>query len=157
MIAFLLRTQAHGARFGFAGSQAPRGWLDPVVDRIADQVHERIGKRFDEIAVEFGVGADDVQLDRFAELSRNIAREFREAREHPSDRLHPRGHHRRLKPRRRDVEHGDGAMEFFIVQARADRLQAITREDEFADQIDHGVQATHVDPDRRFGFARRVR
>ena len=51
-----------------AGRDALLGGLQAVVERVADEVHERVAERVDDGAVQFGVGADEVELDLLAEL-----------------------------------------------------------------------------------------
>ena len=156
MVAFLLRGQPHVAAFGLAAGAPRIGRLDAVVDRVAHEVHQRVGERLDQVAVELGVRAADFQLHLLADLPRDVARELGETREHAADRLHARGHHRRLQARGGRVQRGDRAVQVVIAQARAQGLQAVARQHQLADQVDHRIEPAHVDADGgvgRFGGA----
>ena len=66
--------------------------LEAVVERVADEVHERVAERVDHGAVELGLLAHELELDLLAELRREVAHEPREAQEHGLDRDHPHLH-----------------------------------------------------------------
>ena len=55
MVADLLRRQRQPSRFGLAVFQPLRRCLDTVIDRIAHQVHQRLGQRFHQRAIQLGV------------------------------------------------------------------------------------------------------
>ena len=80
-----------------AGGDALLGRLEAVVERVADEVHERVAERVDDGAVELGVLADELELDLLAELGREVAHEAREAQEDGLDRDHPDLHDHRLQ------------------------------------------------------------
>ena len=80
-----------------AGGLALLGRLEPVVERVADEVDERVAERVDDRAVELGVLAGELEVDLLAEPRREVADEPREAEEHRLDRDHPHLHHHRLR------------------------------------------------------------
>jgi hypothetical protein len=82
----------------FARGGAAGGVLDPMVDRVADEMHERIGEPLDEGLVEFGVLARGHEFDRFAEIARKIMDEPAEASKQRSHGHHA-GTHRRIAQR----------------------------------------------------------
>ena len=96
VVAFLLRGQAHAALIsGLPTACARRRHLDAVVDRVAHQVHQRIGQRLDQVAVELGVARRSTTSSTcLSQLPGDVAGEFGKPREHPADRLHARRHHR---------------------------------------------------------------
>ena len=98
----------HRADGRLAGRLAVGGRLEPVVERVAHEVHERVAERVDHGAVELGVLADELELDLLAELARQIAHEAREAQEDGLDRDHAHLHDDGLKGVRaaREVLHG---------------------------------------------------
>ena len=85
------------AGLGLAGREALVRRLEAVVERVADEVHERVAERVDDGAVELGVLAGEHQLDLLAELRGEVADEPREAQEDRLDRDHPHLHHHRLQ------------------------------------------------------------
>ena len=69
------RRQLEHAGRRLAGGDALRRRLEPVVERVAHEVHERVAERVDDGAVELRVGALQPQLDLLAEpLRRGRAR-----------------------------------------------------------------------------------
>ena len=82
---------------GLAGRVALLRRLEAVVERVADEVHERVAERVDHGAVELGVLAHELQVDLLAELGREVAHEPREAQEDGLDRDHPDLHDHRLQ------------------------------------------------------------
>ncbi len=126
VVAFLLCRQAHVAHPRLALRFAQVRHFHAMIDGVADQVHQRVGQCFDQVAVELGFGADQFQVHFLLQRTRNVARHLREAREHLADRLHAGAHHRRLQARGGDIQRGHGAVQLFIAQARAQRLQPVS-------------------------------
>ena len=56
-----------------AGRLAFVGRLDAVIDRVADEVEERVGQAVEHTAVELGIAAPDLPVDHLAEGPRQIA------------------------------------------------------------------------------------
>ncbi|MNV33560.1 hypothetical protein D3C71_1249310 [compost metagenome] len=126
VVAFLLCRQAHVAHPRLALRFAQVRHFHAMVDGVADQVHQRVGQRFDQVAVELGLCADQFQVHFLLQRTCNVARHLREAREHLADRLHAGAHHRRLQARSGDVQRRHGAVQLFIAQACAQRLQPVS-------------------------------
>ncbi len=154
VVAFLLRRQPYPAHARLALRFAQVGHFHAVVDGVADQVHQRIGQRLDQVAVELGLGADQLQVHFLLEAAGDVAGDLGEAREHLAHRLHAGAHDRRLQAGGGDVQGGDGAVQFLVLQARAQGLEPVAREHQFADQVDDGVQALGVHAHGLFRFDR---
>jgi len=71
-------------RARLAGREAGGRGLDAVVERVADEVDDRIAERLHDAAVELGVLAREHELDVLAELRGEVAHEPREAQEDAS-------------------------------------------------------------------------
>ncbi len=152
VVAFLLRGQTYVTTARLAGGFAQGRGLDAVVDRVAHQMHQRVGQGFDQITVQFCLGADQFQLHFLGQGARDIASHLGEAREHLADRLHAGAHDRGLQTRGGDIQHADRAIEFFVAQAGTQGLETIARQHQFADQVDDGIQALGVHAHGLFGF-----
>ncbi|MNF33930.1 hypothetical protein D3C84_147610 [compost metagenome] len=157
MIAFLLGRQHHLAAARLAGGLAFLGGFDAMVDGVAHQVHQRIGQRLDQVLVEVGFFADQLQIDLFLQAARQIADQAREAAEDLLDRLHARLHHRRLQIRGDHVKVGDGLGHGLIGAVGAQAHQAVTHQHQLADHVHDLVQARGIDPHGGFRFAGRWR
>jgi len=125
VVAFLLRRQAHMAHTRLALGFAQVGHFHAVVDGVAHQVHQRVSQRFDQVAVELGLGADQLQVHFLLQRAGDVAGHLREAREHLADRLHAGAHDRRLQARGGDVQRRHGAVQLFIAQAGAQGLEPV--------------------------------
>jgi len=79
VVAFLLRGQAHVAAAGLALGFAQLGHFDAVVDRVAHQVHQRVGQGFDQVAVQFGFRTDQFQLHFLLQVAGHVAGDLGEA------------------------------------------------------------------------------
>ena len=66
------------AGLGLAGGAPRSGRLDAVVDRVAHQVHQRIGEPVEDRAVELELGAAQLDLDALAGRARDLARDARQ-------------------------------------------------------------------------------
>ena len=71
-----------------ADAQTFRRHLDAVVDRVANQVHQRIGDLLNDPLLEFGLAALDGQLDLLVEGPRQVAHGAWERLEHRRERQH---------------------------------------------------------------------
>ena len=67
---------------GLPAARAPFGRLDPVVDRVPDQVHQRIADLVEHRAIELDLLAFDVEPDPLAQVARQIAHQPRKPIEH---------------------------------------------------------------------------
>jgi hypothetical protein len=68
------------------------GDLDPVIDAVANQVHERITDLLEHGLVELGVAPGHLELDLLAEPLRQIPNHSRKATEDEADRHHAHAH-----------------------------------------------------------------
>ena len=90
VIAAVISAEGDFAWFGFAGA-ARRRELDAVGDGVADQVHERIGNLLDDVVVELGFVADEVEFDLLAGGLGGVANGARQAGIESADGHHARG------------------------------------------------------------------
>src|SRR5437667_563916 len=74
------------------------GGFDPVIDGIANHVHERVGQFLDDVAVEFGVIAASFEIHLLTVLARQVAHQTRHFLKQYSYRNHAHGHGRFLDP-----------------------------------------------------------
>ena len=66
VVAAMIGADETRAVFGFASVAARVGVFDAVRDGIADEVNERIGNLLDDVVVEFGLLADEIEIDELA-------------------------------------------------------------------------------------------
>src|SRR5579863_8914245 len=141
--------------------------FDSVIERVAEQMDERIRDFFGDGFVEFGVFAADDQFYLFAEATGEVAHHARKA---AKDRFH--GNHAGAKARRLQFV-GDeaeapgglqeGGLEIFrgslaLGESAAEMLQAVTLEHQLADQVNEFVEFgdVHADGARHLDGARRA-
>ncbi|KAG1243135.1 hypothetical protein G6F65_022607 [Rhizopus arrhizus] len=101
------------------------GHFHAMGDGVADQGHQRVGQSLDQVAVELGLGADQLQVHFLLQRAGDVAGHLGETRKHLADRLHAGTHHRRLQARGGDVQGGDRAVQLFVAQACAQGLQPV--------------------------------
>jgi len=75
-----------------AGSQPLRRWLAAVVDRVGDQVLERVGQPVQDVLVQLHLTAGELQDNLLAGLSRHVAHQPRQGGEDPADWDHGQRH-----------------------------------------------------------------
>src|ERR1700730_10694616 len=63
VIAAMVGAQGNFTSFGFSGGAALGDVLDAVRDGITDQMHERVGDLLNDIIVQFGFAAGELELD----------------------------------------------------------------------------------------------
>ncbi len=140
---------------GLAAGQPLLRQFNAMVERVAQQMGQRIGELLDDGLVDFGSLAADHQADVLAEVGRDLPHQAGHAREH---RLH------RLRSDRHDaflhlpqvLRHGVQAVQQPGAHLRR-QTQAKLREHclvdhEFADQVYQPVHLVDVYPDRRAGW-----
>ena len=152
MVAFLLGRQNYPAAARFTGCFALFGGFTPVVNRVAHQVHQRIGQGLDQILVEVGFFAHQLQADFFFQLSRQIPNQTREAAEHFLDRLHAGLHDRGLQVGSHHVKIGQRLGHRFVVAVEAQAHQTVTHQHQLADHVHDVVQPRSINPHRGLGF-----
>src|SRR5690606_28962171 len=79
---FVEGAQADAALGGFSEAFALFRGFETVIDRIAEEVRQRIPQPFDHLLVEFGLLADELDVHPLAETGRDITDQPREAAEH---------------------------------------------------------------------------
>lgn len=84
----------HRAGFDLAGGKALGGRFEAVIDRVAHQMHQRIGQTLDDCFVDFGALALRHQFDHLAGFAGEIMDEAAETGEQGGDRHHAQHHHR---------------------------------------------------------------
>ena len=105
------RGDAHTAALRLAHAHALLRELQPVVQRVADDVRERVGECFHDPAVDLRVLALHDQLHRLAQLPREVTHQAGELAEDDRDGDHPRVNHDLLHPAGYLVEGVEGIRE----------------------------------------------
>ena len=151
-LARLLRgREQEGAHGRLAPRGALRGRLDPVVDRVADQVDERLADLVDHRLVDPGLLPLQDQLHLLALLVGEVADEAREPLEDVPDGQHPDVHDRflQLGGHARDLVHG---VEQVLGRVGDDRGQGPAGleelgavDDELSDEVQEVIQLAEVD------------
>ncbi len=118
-----------------------------MVERVADEVHERVAERVDHGAVELGVLTDEHELDLLVELAREVAHEAREAQEDGLHRDHAHLHDHGLQRLRGPGEVLHGLREPGHVGLAHERLDVRALDDELGHVVHEGVEALRVDAD----------
>src|SRR5215472_6842318 len=78
VVAAVIGTEGDLALLGFARGGADMREFDAVRDGIADEVNERIGDLLDDVVVEFGIAAGEVEFDELLRRFGGIANRARE-------------------------------------------------------------------------------
>jgi hypothetical protein len=128
-----------------AGRDALLGGLEAMVERVADEVDERVAEGVDDGAVELRLLPGEDQLDLLVELQGKVAHEPREAQEDGLDGDHPDLHDHRLQRLRgaREVLHrGD---EPGHLGAGGERLDVRPVDDELPHGVHERVEPLSVD------------
>src|SRR5690606_29005095 len=86
----LARADPQNAGRRLAGVRTVFGALDAVVDRVADDVGERIADHLDHLAVQLDVAAIDLKRHALAELARYVAHHAGQHHEQAVHALHAR-------------------------------------------------------------------
>jgi len=153
MVALLLGRQDHPATARLAGGGTFFRGFATVVDRIAHQVDQRIGQGLDEVFVQVGFFAHQLQADFFFQLPCQVAHQAREAAEDFLDRLHPRFHHGGLQVGGDHIEVGQRLGHLLVMAVQAQAHQAVTHQHQLADHIHDVIQPRGINAHGGFGFA----
>ena len=90
LVARLARGNAQPPGFGLADNP-PRGRrFDAMIDRVADDMGERVADHLDHLAIELHIAARCAQIDLLAEVCAQIAHQPGQRRKDALDPLHPR-------------------------------------------------------------------
>ena len=73
VIAAMIGAKDDTTEFRFPGFPANFGHFDAVSDRVANQVNERIGNLLNDVVVEFGFAAGEIEFDLFSGGLRRVA------------------------------------------------------------------------------------
>ena len=90
LVARLPSRDGKDADLALAGLQALGGLLNPVIDRVTDDVRQGIADHFDHFAIQLDVAAFDIDQHLLAELGRQVADHPRQADKQILDPLHAR-------------------------------------------------------------------
>ena len=88
LVARLTRRDGENADFALAGLQAIGRKLDAVIDRVADDVGQRIADHLDHLAIELDVAPLDIDQHLLAQLGGEVADHARQADKQILDPLH---------------------------------------------------------------------
>ncbi len=127
------KRQSSLRRFARAGSDIRR--LDPVVARIADQVHQGVFNRFDDGPVQFRVGSIHLQPDLLPQCHGHVTHHARQLIPNHADGLHARLHDAFLQLRGDQVQPLGGRIQSRILALRVELKYLIARQDQLADQV----------------------
>src|SRR5579871_577900 len=133
--------------------------LEAVIERVAHEVHERVGDLLEHRLVELGALAGQLELDLLAELARQVMHEPRESVEREADRQHADLHDALLQlagVARQLRQPLAQLLELAGVAAIGEARQHRLRDHELADQVDQVVDLGGRDADRA-RIARRLR
>ena len=154
-VAALVRSrQGDGAGLVLARLRAHVGHFQAMVDRVADQVHQRIGDAFDQALVQLRAFADGAQAHLLAQARGQVADQAREAAEHGIHRQHAHANDGFLQVAGvalQQVQAGEQAFALGLVEHAGDLLQHGLGDDQFADQVDQAVDLVDADADGGFG------
>ena len=137
-----------------------------MINRIAHQMHQWIGKILDHGLVDFGLFTDQRKFNILPQLACEIPGDAGIFLEQPPDRLHPRFHHGVLQVRNQQIELAHrlikGVQCLRIITPRQDiRPQAgqtVFRQTDFAGEVEHLIETlgnglTVSWPDARYWIA----
>ena len=148
-VALLVRVERDAAHAPASPLRARSlGRLDAVIERVADDVHQRIGELLDHHLVELRVLAAQHELDLFVQLARDLAHGARELRVDLPDRHHAHLDDRLLQLVQLAVEiardlrqlvRRASAPAAIVVRAR-ERLELRLLDDQLADDVHHVIE-----------------
>jgi hypothetical protein len=122
--------------------------LDPVVDRVAHEMNERVLDRLDDRLVELGLAALHRDADLLAAGDCEVAHDARQLPPEPADRLHAGLRHALLQRGGDRVEPLGGRGERGLGARAADLEELVAGEHELADEVHQPIEQPHVDADR---------
>ena len=148
-VAALARRDRQHAGLALARGEAVGRRLDAVVDRVADDVQQRVADQLDHLAVELDLAVLELDEDLLAELGRKVAHQPREGREQALDAAHAGAGDRvahfgdqAREARERRLEPGFGA------DGLHPPREVVAREDHFRDAAHHLVDQLDRQADR---------
>ena len=133
--------------------------LQAVIRGVADHVRQRILDQLENLAVQFGFGADHLHFDLLARLHRKIAHDSRQLGPGIADGLHAGLHHPFLQVRGDQAEALQGGLELAVILATHHLHELVAGQHHLADQGHQILEHLHVDPNglgRHRGFLGRA-
>ena len=142
--------QPQVAGLRFAARPSLLGGLQPVVHRVTQQVGQGIGHQFDQALVQFRLLPGELEVDLLAQGQRQVVDQPWKAVEDETDREHPDPQHLPLQLARVTFQ-----LDHALAQGLPRGTLGIGRQalqhglgdDQFADQIDQGIDLLGTDPD----------
>src|SRR5690606_6655938 len=144
MIALLLGGQYDLPYPRFAIGFAHIRQFNTVIDRVTHQVHQRIGQRFYQVFIQIRVFTDQIQIDFFFQVARQIAHHTRKTTKHFFDRLHAGFHYRHLQIGSDYIEVGHSFCEGFILRACTETHQTVTYQHQLPHHVHDVIQTLGV-------------
>ena len=138
--------QRHLARFRLAGLPPLRRRLQPVIHRVAHQVHQRIGQALHHGFVDLGVRPLNRQLYGFAQLPRHLTHHARETAEHLIHRHHAQGQRVVAYAFHQRVDDGHRLQQLGVATVLRNQLGACGRNHQLAHPVDQPVQLAGLHP-----------
>ena len=135
-------------RSGLPAARRSRRHLEAVVGGIAHHVGQRILDEVEHLAVELGVGAVHLELDRLAELGREVAHDPRQLLPGIADRLHARLQHAFLQLGGDVREPLQRRLELGILVPADDLDELVAREHQLGDHGHQLLERVDMDADR---------
>ena len=134
---------------GLAPGDANVGGLDAVVDRVADEVRERVADALDQRPVEFGIGPVDHQLHLLAAGDGKVTNGAWKAAEHVLDGLEPRLDCGLLQRAGDGIDPLRAGLHGGLVTVDAPQL--VAGQNELADEVEDRCQERDIDADGGLG------
>ena len=139
---------------GLAGSNAVGGLLDAVVDRIANDVGQRVLDGLDDGAVELGFLTLGLEGDVFLTGACDVPDDSGKLAEDVAHRLHPGLHDPFLQLARDQVESLAGVRQFVILNLAGELKNLVPRKHKLLDQVHQALEKGNIHPDGRLGHRR---
>ena len=149
--ALVAGAEPDGALLGLAARTPGGRHLQAVIGGIADHVGQRILDQLEHLAVELGLGAVHLQLDRLAELGRQVAHDPRQLLPGDADLLHARLHDAFLQLGGDVREPLQRPLELGILVPAHDLEQLIAGEHQLGDHGHQMLERVDMHPDRLVG------
>ena len=116
------------------------GGLDTVIDRVADDVDQRIADRLDHFAIDLDILAGDFERDRFVAIARGVANQPRQGSEQPVDRLHAGPRHTFTQLADDAAQPFEARMEIGVIRIAQGARELIAHEHELGHLVHHGFE-----------------
>ncbi len=151
------RAQEEASLGGFAAARRCCRKFDAVIDRVANDVSQRVANRLDEGLVELGLFTLHLDADLLAACEGEVAHDSGKFVPDVADGLHPGLHDPFLQFRGDQIQALRGAEEAGFLLAQRELQNLIADQHQLADQVHHLVEQVDVDPDAALGGGRSSR